>query len=103
MKTLLKYTALFSLAALSTAAAAETAGLNLPDYVNAEAGLSLFAAASALLTFGHDYSRRSGLEAPRRRGGALLPAVEAFAGSRAPVTARRRSRSRRAFKPTVRL
>jgi len=102
MKTFLKIIALFSLVALSSAAAAETAGVNLPAYASAEAALSLFVIAVALLTFGHDYRQLARLDAGSRRPWIVLPAADAFASRRPPLPARP-SRPRRTFKPAVTL
>lgn len=92
MKTALKLIALFSLAGLSGAAAAESAGLPVASLFNVEAGISLFATALALLVFGADYTRRPAVETPRRRVG-LLPAAEAFR-SAVPVRVAARSSRR---------
>ncbi|HEX2099472.1 MAG TPA: hypothetical protein VHF69_02345 [Candidatus Synoicihabitans sp.] len=90
----LKLVALFSLVGVTGAAAVETAGYAVPSAFGLEAGISVFVTALALLTLAVDYRKRRSGFSDLSFGAVMLPAAEAFAGSRSPVSPRRSARPR---------
>lgn len=85
MKTTLALLALFSVAVPAGAAVVELLGYSTPAALSLETGLSLFVTAFALLIFTSAYGDDRRTDRPSRNNVTLLPAVEAFARSRAVV------------------